>query len=311
MTQAVAAERAPAGPRKQSWLHRYQWSAYLYMLPALAFYIVFLARPLAESMWIALFEWDGINPATWSGTGNFVDVLTDPKVWAAVGHSLVFIIFYAVIPAALALVFVGVVSRMRIRGLTFFRAALFVPYILSTVVVAIAWRWIYAQNGPLNGLLEAIGLGSLARAWLGDFNTALPAVGLIGSWIMFGLAFVLLMAGAQRIPTSLFEAARIDGAGPVREFFAVTLPSLRGELRVALVLMVTAALRNFDIVWNTTSGGPGTATTVPSFFIYQEAFVLHRVGRASAMAVLMTVFILCVIGLVMWAMGERDGRRRS
>ncbi len=307
----VTAELAPTGLRKRSWLRRYQWSAYLYLLPALIFYLAFLLRPLVESIWIALFDWDGITPASWAGTANFTDVLTDPKIWAAVGHSLVFIIFYAAIPAALALVFVGVVSRMRIRGLTFFRAALFVPYILSTVVVAIAWRWIYAQNGPLNGLLEAVGLGSFARAWLGDFDTALPAVGFIGSWIMFGLAFVLLMAGAQRIPSSLFEAARIDGAGPVREFFAVTLPSLRGELRVALVLMITAALRNFDIVWNTTAGGPGTSTTVPSFFIYQEAFMLHRVGRASAIAVLMTIFILCVIGLVMWWLSERDERGRA
>ena len=297
--------------RRLPWTRRYSWSAYVYLAPAVAFYVVFLVRPLLESVWVSLFDWDGITLASWAGVGNLTGVLADPAIWEAVGHSLVFIVFYALIPSALALVFVGVVSRIRVRALTFFRAALFVPYILSTVVVAIAWRWIYAQDGPLNAILQAIGLGGVARAWLGDFDTALPAVGFIGSWIMFGLAFVLLMAGAQRIPTELYEAARMDGAGPVREFFAVTLPALRGELRVAMVLMVTAALRNFDIVWNTTSGGPGTSTTVPSYYIYREAFVIHQVGRASAIAVLMTIFILCVVGLVMWLLGDHERTARQ
>lgn len=285
---------------------RYDWSAYLYLLPALLFYVIFLVRPVIESVWIALFDWDGITASTWVGGANFVSVLQDPKIWEAVGHSVIFIVFYALLPTALALLFVAVISRIRVRGLAFFRAVLFVPYILSTVVVAIAWRWIYALDGPLNGFLRLIGLGDLARAWLGDFGTALPAVGFIGTWVMFGLAFVLFVSGLQNIPSELYEAARLDGAGFVREFFTVTLPALRGEVRVALVLMVTAALRNFDIVWNTTSGGPGTSTSVPSYFIYQEAFTVHQVGRASAIAVLMTVFILVVIGALMWLIRDRD-----
>ncbi|MCB2177977.1 MAG: sugar ABC transporter permease [Actinomycetales bacterium] len=278
---------------------RYDWGAYLYLVPAFAFYLVFLLRPVLESVWISLFEWNGITASTWVGTQNLVDVLTSTEIWRAVGHSLVFIVFYAVIPTVLALVFIGVISRFRVRGLAFFRAALFVPYILSTVVVAIAWRWIFAEGGPLNAVLRGVGLGGFARAWLGDFDTALPSVGVIGTWVMFGLAFVLFVSGLQSIPGDLFEAARIDGAGPVREFFAVTLPGLRGEIQVALVLMITAALRNFDIVWNTTSGGPGTSTTVPSYYIYREAFVTHHVGRASAIAVMLTVIIFVAVGLTM------------
>ena len=300
-----AAARKGAGRNKAS-RTRYQWAAYVYLIPALAFYILFLIRPMLDSVWTSLFNWDGITSSTWAGVSNYVAALTDPLIWQAVSHSLVFIVFYAVLPMILALVFVGVIARITVRGLVFFRAVLFVPYILSTVVVAIAWRWIYDQNGPLNGFLRLIGLGNVATAWLGNFSTALPAVGIIGTWIMFGLAFVLLVSGIQKIPTELFEAARMDGAGPVGEFFAVTLPSLRGEIRVAAVLMITAALRNFDIVWNTTSGGPGTSTTVPSYFVYEYAFVSHQVGYASAIAVLMTIFILCVVGLVMWILGEHE-----
>ena len=287
-------------------LKRYQWDAYLYLVPAFAFYVVFLLRPVLESGWISLFEWDGISGSSWVGFGNFVEVLTDPLIGEALVNSLIFIVFYAALPIIFALLVVGVISRIKVRGLTFFRAALFIPYIFSTVVVAISWRWILADGGPLNSLLRAIGLGGITRAWLGDFATALPAVGVIGTWVMFGLAFVLFVSGLQNIPIQLFEAARLDGAGPVREFFAVTLPELRGEIQVALVLMITAALRNFDIVWNTTSGGPGTSTSVPSYYIYREAFVTHNVGRASAIAIVLTLVIFAVVGTVIWLSRDRD-----
>jgi raffinose/stachyose/melibiose transport system permease protein len=295
--------------RRRRNFKRYQWDAYLYLVPAFTFYMIFLLRPVLESGWISLFEWDGITGSVWVGLGNFVDVLTDPLIGEALANSLIFILFYAALPIFLALVIVGVISRVKVRGLTFFRAALFIPYIFSTVVVAISWRWILAEDGPLNSLLRAIGLGGITRAWLGDFDTALPAVGVIGTWVMFGLAFVLFVSGLQNIPIQLFEAARLDGAGPVREFFAVTLPELRGEIQVAMVLMVTAALRNFDIVWNTTSGGPGTSTSVPSYYIYREAFVANNVGRASAIAIVLTIVIFALVGTVIWLSRERDSSR--
>lgn len=303
------ATRTTGDGRKPLW-RRYDWDAFLYLVPALIFYAVFLLRPTLESAWIALFDWDGISPSTWVGLANFQSVLTDPKIGEALLHSLVFIVFYALLPAALALLVVGIVSRFRVRGLAFYRAVLFLPYILSTVVIAIAWRWIFAETGPLNSALRAVGLGGIARSWLGDFSTALPSVGVIGTWAMFGLAFVLFVSGLQNIPTELYEAARIDGAGPVREFFAVTLPALRGEIQVALVLLVTAALRNFDIVWNTTSGGPGTSTTVPSYFIYREAFTTHHVGRASAIAIVLTLLIFLVVGIVMRLTRAEQGAQR-
>lgn len=301
----------PARTRPRSLLRRYDWDAYLYLLPALVFYVFFLLRPVVESGYISLYEWDGITASTFVGLGNLVDVLTDPLIGEALVHSFVLIIFYALLPTGLALVFIGVIARVRVRGLTFYRAALFVPYVFSTVVVAIAWRWIFAIDGPLNGLLRAVGLDGLTTAWLGDFATALPSVGIIGTWIMFGLAFILFLSGLQHVPSELFEAARLDGAGPVSEFFAVTLPSLRGELQVGLVLTITAALRSFDIVWNTTSGGPGTSTTVPSYYIYREAFLTHRVGRASTIAIVLTVIILVVVGLVMRLTRDPDAVSRE
>src|SRR5699024_9756434 len=145
------------------------------------------------------------------------------------------------------------------------------------VVVAVAWRQIYAPGGLLNQALSAVGLEVLTRGWLGDPGTALAAVGFIGTWVEMGLVMLLMLWGVSRIGPALFAAARLAGAGAVREFFAITLPAVRGEITVALVLTISAALKTFDLVYLTTSGGPGNATTVPSYEVYFRAFDLREV----------------------------------
>jgi raffinose/stachyose/melibiose transport system permease protein len=166
---------------------------------------------------------------------------------------------------------------------------------------------IYAPDGALNRALEAVGLGSLTRAWLGDFNLALPAVGLVGTWVMCGLALVLFMAGVQKIPQSLYDAARVDGVGPIREFFAVTLPNVRGEIAVALTLSTIAALRNFDLIYITTQGGPGNSTSVPAFQVYNRAFQLGQIGSAAAIG----FTLACVIFLITFAITRIAERGRT
>jgi raffinose/stachyose/melibiose transport system permease protein len=204
----------------------------------------------------------------------------------------VLLFFYALLPVGIGLLLAGLVARARVRGLAFFRTVLFLPQVIALVVVAVMWRMIYDPgNGALNELLRTFGLGSLTQSWLGDFNLALPAVGIVGTWVWFGLAMMLLMAGVQKIPASLYDAARVDGAGMVREFFAVTLPALRGEIAVALTLTTIAALRNFDLIYITTKGGPGDATSVPAFQVYDRAFQTGEVGSAAAIGIALTAII--------------------
>ena len=139
-------------------------------------------------------------------------------------HSAILIAFYAVIPVMLGLLLTAALTRTAIRGFRFFRTTLFLPQLVAGVVIAQAWTWVYDAEGPLNRVLELVGLGSLVRPWLGDFTWALPSIGVIGTWVTFGLCMVLFVAGVQKIPLELYDAARVDGAGAVREFFAVTLP---------------------------------------------------------------------------------------
>jgi raffinose/stachyose/melibiose transport system permease protein len=291
--------RAPGEPRKV---------AYLYLAPAFAFYLLFAFGPLAYTTWLSFFDWDGLTVGTWVGLDNYAKVLSNPDIRASFVHSFELILFYAALPCILGLLLASVIAHSRVRGVTFFRAVLFLPQTIASVVVAIAWVWIYAPDGPLNEGLRAVGLGSLARGWLGDFNFALPALGLVGTWVTFGLCLVLFLAGIQKIPISLYEAARVDGAGRVREFFAVTLPGLRGELAVALTLTTITALRSFDLIYVSTSGGPGTSTTVPSVLVYQNAFSNGRVGLAASVAVVLTALIF-VVAFGITRLVDRDPSR--
>jgi raffinose/stachyose/melibiose transport system permease protein len=195
--------------------------------------------------------------------------------------------------------------RVKVKGIAFYRAILFLPQILSMIVVGIAWRWIYAPKGPLNTGLDFLGLDNWSRAWLGSFDFALPFVGLIGTWVMFGFAMILFIAGVQKIPTELYDAAKVDGAGPFAEFFNVTLPALKGEIIVALVFTVTLALRNFDLIYITTGGGPGTSTMIPSMFIYKKAFQMNQVGSASSLGIMLTLLIFTLISLILITLREK------
>ncbi len=265
--------------------------AYLYILPAYLVFVLFLLIPLGRAVVLSLYDWNGLTVAEWVGLDNYREVVADEGLRAAFGHAAVLIVFYAVLPVLVALALVATMTRARLRGLGFYRTVLFVPQVVAMVVVAVAWRQIYAPDGPLNQVLRAVGLDGLARAWLGDFTFALPAVGFVGTWVQMGLCIVLFLAGVSKIPRELYEAARLDGAGPVREFFTVVLPALRNEISVALTLTVIAALRNFDLVYVTTRGGPGTSTTVPSYEVYRRAFEIGEVGSAAAVAVTLTAMI--------------------
>ena len=271
---------------------------YLYIAPAFLVFALFMLWPLARAVWLSFYEWDGLSVGTWVGIANYRDIVSDDVLRSALVHAFVLVLFYSVIPVSVGLLLAALMSHTTLRWLGFFRSVLFLPQVIASVVIAIAWQRIYAPDGPLNDALRAVGLDPLAHDWLG-FGTALPAVGFVGAWVGTGLCLVLFLAGIAKIPRELYEAARLDGAGAVQEFFAVTLPSVRGELAVALTLTVIAALRTFDIVYvMTKGGGPGTETTVPSYEVFHRAFELRMVGQSAAIAVTLTALMMVVTVLI-------------
>ena len=266
------------------------------MLPALSMYALFVLLPLTRTIKYSLYRWDGVGPATWVGLANYRTVLEDPDLLGSIFNSLRLVVFFSVIPVLLGLVAASVIHRVVSGRLgTLARTVLFLPQVIPLVAAGIIWGWLLSLSGLVNQTLAAIGLDGITRAWLGDFDWALASVGMIGVWVLLGLCTVLLLTGMSKIDTSLYEAARIDGAGWFAELRAVTLPGLRYELGVCLTVTVISALAAFDIVYVSTGGGPGHATAVPGIQIYVLAFLERQVGLASALAVIVMFLVLVAV----------------
>jgi raffinose/stachyose/melibiose transport system permease protein len=280
--------------------------AWLYLAPAALVYIAFVLVPYGTTAWYSFFEWNGIGQSIWIGVDNYIGIFTNPDQVASLLHAIGLIFYFSVLPITFGLVLASVIAANHRRSWSITRAIIFLPQVLPLVAVAITWKWIYAQDGVLNQVLTAVGLGGATRAWLGDFTWAFPAVGFVGTWVCTGLCMVLFLSGIGKIDTALFEAVRLDGGGPVREFFTVTLPSLRGEITLAATVTVISALASFDIVYVMTRGGPGTSTMVPGVSIYNLAFSYGKVGEASALAVVLSLLVYLVVLVMNFLARSKD-----
>jgi raffinose/stachyose/melibiose transport system permease protein len=296
-SEAWHVRRRPA--RRILWsqgIRRRTLVGWLFVAPALFMYGLFVLQPLALTVQYSLYRWDGVGPATWVGLANYRTVLTDPRLVETLFNAFRLVLFFSLIPVGLGLVTASVIQRVaRGRLGTISRTVLFLPQVIPLVAAGIIWGRLLSLSGLVNQVMTAVGLGGMTRAWLGDFDTALPAVGIIGIWVLLGFCTVLLLTGMTKVDAALYESARLDGAGWLAEFRAITVPSLRNEIGVCVTVTVIAALAAFDIVYVSTGGGPGGATAVPGIQIYILAFLERQVGLASALAVVLVVLVLLVI----------------
>jgi raffinose/stachyose/melibiose transport system permease protein len=268
----------------------------LISLPAVFIYSLFVINPLISAFRLSFTQWDGIGAKEFVGFGNYTQIFQSPELVASIRNSLSLIIFFSVFPIFFGLLLANFIVRIRstkIRSVT--QVVLFFPQILPLAASGIAWSWMYAKNGLVNQFLTAVGLERFAQPWLAGFSTALPAVGVIGAWVLTGFCSVLLATGISKIDSSLYEAARIDGANWWSEFRNVTIPGLRQEISVLFTVTTIAALSSFDIIYVTTLGGPGSSTLVPGISIYRLAFTQSAVGLASAFGVVLMLIVLLII----------------
>jgi raffinose/stachyose/melibiose transport system permease protein len=249
---------------------------WLFVLPALVMYFVFVLQPLFLTVQYSLYRWDGVGPATWVGLANYEVVLTDPVLLDSLFNAFRLILFFSALPVGVGLIVASIIRRSATGafGATA-RTTLFLPQVIPLVAAGIVWNWVLSLTG--------------------DFDFALPAVGAIGFWVLLGLCTVLLLTGMSKIDPALYESARIDGAGALREFLAITVPGVRNEIVVCITITVIAALASFDIVYISTGGGPGRTTMVPGLQIYTLAFFGRQIGVASALAVVLVAIVLVAI----------------
>lgn len=286
----LGAGARPAGRRRRS------WAGWLFALPALLFYVVFNLRPIIENVQYSFYQWDGIGPSTFVGLRNYVHVFTEPQLLGSLLHAFYLIVFYTLLPLVFGLIAAATMREIKgkLTG-TLARVTLFLPQIIPGAAAGVAWTWMYSSNGTVNQFLHLIGLGSIARPWLGDYTWALTAVGFIGTWLQTGFVTLLLMSGIGSIDGSFYEAARLDGAGPIAQFRHITLPGLKQQIGVAVTVTIISALASFDVVYLATQGGPGYQTLVPGIAVYNLAFTANRVGAGAALAVVLALVVIAVV----------------
>jgi raffinose/stachyose/melibiose transport system permease protein len=273
-----------------------RWAGWLFALPALVFYALFNLRPVLESIQYSFYDWDGIGVSTFVGLDNYKAVFTEPDLIGSLGHAFYLVLFYSVLPVTFGLVAAATMREIKGRySGALARTALFLPQIIPRAAAGVAWTWMYSTDGTVNQILYALGLGAVARPWLGDYTWALTAVGFIGTWLSTGFCTLLLMAGIGRIDGGLYEAARLDGAGPFSQFRYVTFPGLRQEIGVAVTVTIISALASFDVVYLATQGGPGTQTMVPGVEVYNLAFTASRVGAGAALAIVLSIVVVAIV----------------
>jgi raffinose/stachyose/melibiose transport system permease protein len=277
------------------------WFGWLFDAPAIVFYAVFVLRPILVTLQYSFYKWDGIGPSTWVGIDNYKRLLTDSEMYDSIINAFKLIFFFSVIPVTLGLVVAATIRRIAASKFAdVSRTVLFLPQVIPLVAAGITWSWLLSSTGVVNQILSDIGLKRVTRPWLGDFTMALPAVGMIGAWVLIGLCTLLLLAGMAKIDPALYEAARLDGARSIREFFSMTLPNLRQEIGICLTVTVISALASFDIVYISTQGGPGNSTMVPGLEIFYLAFSQREIGMASALAVALMLLVLVCVLPIQW-----------
>jgi raffinose/stachyose/melibiose transport system permease protein len=267
-------------------------AGYLFIAPAMLLYLYFFVYPFIISIYYSFLKWNGAGPPQFVGLQNYVRLFSDKLLGQALTNNLIWVVIGTISPIAISLL-LGALLWRGVRGMAIFRTIYFLPVVLSEVVVAITWNWIYHPLfGALNQLLEAIGLGSLARGWLGDPDTALLALLVTAIWSYFGFAFVVIMAGLQDINMDIIEAALIDGASGWQRFVNVLLPELRHVITMITALTLIGGFNVFGIVFVMTRGGPGTATQVIATYIYRAAFQESDIGYGATLSLVMTVITL-------------------
>lgn len=294
--------------RRRTWV--------LFLVPALLIYTVFMAFPLFNSMRLSLYTGQGLTPDRFVGLDNYVALFTNPlwrdRFFNALGNTFVFFAIHMLVQNTLGLLFAVLLSNPALRGRSVYRAIIFLPATLSVLVTGFLWRLILNPRwGMLNQLLEAVGLGALARPWLGDPVLALPVISLVSSWQWVGLPTMMFLAGLLTIPDELSEAARVDGASPWQVFWRIKLPLLMPVIGIVSVLTFVGNFNAFDVIFAMAGarGEPGYATDLLATFFYRTAIAGEHpvaqpnMGVGAAVATIM--FLILLVGVSTWLVFSR------
>jgi multiple sugar transport system permease protein len=284
-------------------------AGWLFLAPALALIFVFFALPVLAALVLSVSDFDiyavgHLENARWVGFRNYARLLQTPIFWTALKNTFYFALVGGPLTIAAALGAALLVNAKLVRFRTFFRTVYFAPFVTTLVAIAIVWRYLYhPRYGLLNWALGSVGIEPVD--WLGDPRWAMPAIILMAVWKNFGYNMLIFIAGLQAIPEELYEAAHLDGAGPLRRFWHVTLPMLGPTMLFVAVITMIGYFQLFAEPYVMTAGGPLRATTSVVLLMYEEGFRWWRMGYAAAIAFVLFVVILLATLVQLWLQRER------
>lgn len=278
----------------------------IFTVPTLLLLVIFFYYPMLMSMRYGFTAWNGILPAKWNGLDNFTQAFLDKYFWIAVRNNLYFIAFSIGVQIPFIVLLALVVSKIR-RWAGFYKTMIFLPTILSTAVVGVLWGFIYhPEAGLLNQLLEAVGLGAWKHTWLADESTAMISVLVTNAWQWVGFYVILVLSAIYAIPTTILEAAEMDGASSSRQAWSITLPLLRPVIIVMILLSITGAMKALDIVFVMTGGNPYGITEVMATYMYKKAYRIGEYGYANAIALLILLFTGVLTSVFGWLTAKQE-----
>lgn len=269
-----------------------------FLIPGISIFLFLIILPFLANVGLSFTKWQGIGTPDWIGLDNYRRAMGDSIFWMSFKNNLYLIIAMTVVPTIIGLLLAVVLfdyvhNRLGSRWSSFFRAGFYLPQIVPVVVAAIVWKWIYQPNwGALNWFLSSVGLENLTQNWLGDAKLALPSVMMMLIWFQIGYPLVIFMSGLQRVDPQIYEAAKMDGANWFQTFIHITIHLIRPEIAVVVLTTIIASLKTFGPIYAMTSGGPGNATTVASYFAWKNFFERSDVGYGSTMATVLTMIVL-------------------
>jgi multiple sugar transport system permease protein len=300
-------DESAAATRRRRFSKRRARAGRMFVAPNMAAVTLFMFFPLGFSLYMSLQNWDLFRPAKFVGLANYRSLFrSDPLFVIALRNSVVYTVGTVVPTILISLAVAGVLNR-KIKGIGIFRTVIFLPLAVSSVVMAVVWQFVFnTNNGLLNIMLGWIGLGPVP--WLNDPKWAMLSLCTVSVWRSVPFATVILLAAMQGVPDNLYEAAKLDGAGEVRQFVSITVPLIRAAVSFVVVISIIHAFQAFDLVYVLTggNGGPETATYVLGIMLFQHAFAFLEFGYASALA-----WVIFAILLVLTVVQLRLGRRRA
>lgn len=270
-------------------------SGWLFVSPALIGFGIFTFAAIGYSLYLSLTQWNLLSTPRLIGFSNFINIFTaDKYFYKYMGNTVYFVVFLVPIVLVISLLLAIAINK-RVKGVVkVYRAVLFLPSITSTVAISMVWIWILnPEMGLINNFLRVIGFQN-TPLWLSSEDSSKMALIIMRTWQMSGYYMLIFLAGLQTVPTQLYEAASIDGAGPVKCFFRITLPMLSNTTFVVMILLMIEAFNMFESVFIMTSGGPLGSTSTIMYYIYEQAFTNYNMGYASALAWVLFVIILII-----------------